>query len=193
MLAQMVDSDWLLDQYPRQLQGQPLTIVMGSLEGCLSGALHLLLSHIHMVHIPTPPYGTHHTKMMLLFYKDGLKVVIHTANLIPRDWGLKTQGTGSGTRGQMWCVVCCRPRSRHGASAVAGVWESPLLPRLASAPTCDAFGQDLLAYLAAYTHPRVKELAEKVAAFDFSAVQVPCWSRGAPARYGSLPCRCGAP
>ena len=30
--------------------------------------------------------------MMLLAYKDGLRVVIHTANLIEKDWDQKTQG-----------------------------------------------------------------------------------------------------
>ncbi len=38
------------------------------------------------------PFGTHHTKMMFLLYETGLRVVIHTANLIPQDWRQKTQG-----------------------------------------------------------------------------------------------------
>lgn len=38
------------------------------------------------------PYGTHHTKMMILVYKDQtMRIVVHTANLRPSDWGLKTQ------------------------------------------------------------------------------------------------------
>jgi tyrosyl-DNA phosphodiesterase 1 len=37
-------------------------------------------------------YGTHHTKMMFLVYTNGIRVIIHTANLIEDDWGLKTQG-----------------------------------------------------------------------------------------------------
>ena len=32
------------------------------------------------------------SKMMLLLYKEGLKVVITTANLIAMDWDQKTQG-----------------------------------------------------------------------------------------------------
>ena len=31
-------------------------------------------------------------KMMLLLYDDGLRVVIHTANLVDGDWAQKTQG-----------------------------------------------------------------------------------------------------
>jgi len=30
--------------------------------------------------------------MMLLWYNDGLRVVIHTANLVDGDWAQKTQG-----------------------------------------------------------------------------------------------------
>jgi len=31
---------------------------------------------------------------MLLLYDDGLRVVIHTANLVDGDWAKKTQGYG---------------------------------------------------------------------------------------------------
>ena len=34
-----------------------------------------------------------HSKMMLLAYKEGMRVVIHTANLIQKDWDQKTQGS----------------------------------------------------------------------------------------------------
>lgn len=37
-------------------------------------------------------YGTHHTKLMLLLYTEGLRVVVHTANLRADDWYEKTQG-----------------------------------------------------------------------------------------------------
>lgn len=37
-------------------------------------------------------YGTHHTKMMIFEYTDSLRVVVHTANLVPSDWYEKTQG-----------------------------------------------------------------------------------------------------
>ena len=32
------------------------------------------------------------SKMMLLAYREGLRVVIHTANLIHKDWDQKSQG-----------------------------------------------------------------------------------------------------
>lgn len=37
-------------------------------------------------------YGTHHSKAMLLVYSRGVRVVVHTANLIYVDWNNKTQG-----------------------------------------------------------------------------------------------------
>lgn len=37
-------------------------------------------------------YGTHHTKMMILHYENGLRVIIHTSNLVEKDWSQKTQG-----------------------------------------------------------------------------------------------------
>lgn len=41
------------------------------------------------------PYGTHHTKMVLLQYKEGIRLMITTANLIPTDWFQKSQS--------LWC------------------------------------------------------------------------------------------
>jgi tyrosyl-DNA phosphodiesterase-1 len=37
-------------------------------------------------------YGVHHTKMMLLLYKTGIRVVILTGNMIENEWNKKTQG-----------------------------------------------------------------------------------------------------
>lgn len=36
--------------------------------------------------------GTHHTKAFLIEYKAGMRVVIHTANLVHCDNNFKTQG-----------------------------------------------------------------------------------------------------
>ncbi|KAK1260165.1 hypothetical protein QJS04_geneDACA019126 [Acorus gramineus] len=45
-------------------------------------------------HKPPLPisYGTHHSKAMLLVYPQGVRIIIHTANLIYVDWNNKTQG-----------------------------------------------------------------------------------------------------
>ncbi|KAL5972757.1 hypothetical protein ACLOJK_039563 [Asimina triloba] len=47
-----------------------------------------------VLHRPPLPisYGTHHSKAMLLMYPQGVRVVVHTANLIYVDWNNKTQG-----------------------------------------------------------------------------------------------------
>ncbi len=37
-------------------------------------------------------YGVHHTKMMLLLYKTGMRVAILTGNMIEHEWNKKTQG-----------------------------------------------------------------------------------------------------
>lgn len=41
---------------------------------------------------PLPPYGTHHSKAFLLQYSTGLRVIIHTANLLYCDTNNKSQG-----------------------------------------------------------------------------------------------------
>eukprot|EP01031_Cornospumella_fuschlensis_P033048 gene33048-39978_t len=38
-------------------------------------------------------YGTHHSKIMLLFYSTGVRVVITTANFIPEDFTFRTQAS----------------------------------------------------------------------------------------------------
>ncbi|KAJ0081227.1 hypothetical protein Patl1_11058 [Pistacia atlantica] len=45
-------------------------------------------------HKPPLPiaYGTHHSKAMLLVYLQGVRIIVHTANLIYVDWNNKTQG-----------------------------------------------------------------------------------------------------
>lgn len=41
---------------------------------------------------PLPiPYGTHHSKFFLILYERGIRVAIHTANLLHRDCTYKTQ------------------------------------------------------------------------------------------------------
>jgi tyrosyl-DNA phosphodiesterase-1 len=47
-----------------------------------------------ILHKPPLPisFGTHHSKAMLLVYPQGIRVVVHTANLIHVDWNNKSQG-----------------------------------------------------------------------------------------------------
>ncbi|KAL1841984.1 hypothetical protein VTJ49DRAFT_6227 [Mycothermus thermophilus] len=102
-------------------------------------------------------FGTHHSKMMILFrHDDTAQVVIHTANMILRDWTNMTQA----------------------------VWISPRLPLLQSAAgregNADAeigsgkrFKADLLRYLRSYDtrRPTCKALVDRLVQHDFSAVR----------------------
>ncbi|KAK3324704.1 tyrosyl-DNA phosphodiesterase-domain-containing protein [Cercophora scortea] len=113
---------------------------------------------LHAAFLPEM-FGTHHSKMMILFRHDGMaQVVIHTANMIARDWGNMTQA----------------------------VWRSPLLPLLGvPAADQDSVGEveprigsgekfkiDLLNYLRAYDGQRAtcREIVEELRKYDFSAI-----------------------
>jgi tyrosyl-DNA phosphodiesterase-1 len=89
-------------------------------------------------------YATHHSKIMVLFFAEGLnetaQVVIHTANMISFDWGNMTQG----------------------------VWRSP---RLHKGPSDSRFGRDIIRYFRKYKNNSCKLLADRLEQFDFSPVQ----------------------
>lgn len=100
-------------------------------------------------------FGTHHSKMLILFRHDSTaQVIIHTANMIPFDWTNMTQA----------------------------MWKSPLLPLLdPEKPNPKESGQmgsgskfkiDLLNYLGAYHTKRAicKPLIEQLSKHDFSEI-----------------------
>lgn len=125
---------------------------------------------LHIANMPEM-FGTHHSKMMILFrHDDTAQVIIHTANMIPKDWTNMTNA----------------------------VWQSPLLPRLPDSPddspsqsprdspgkgrdtesashssTGQKFKLDLLAYLRAYDVRRasLQSLMEGLAKHDFSSIR----------------------
>jgi tyrosyl-DNA phosphodiesterase 1 len=101
-------------------------------------------------------YGTHHTKMMVLLRHDDLaQIIIHTANLIRRDWKNLSQA----------------------------IWTSPLLPLEPSeAPPPQEnppmgsgarFKIDFLNYLRAYDTQRTicKPLIEQLSKYDFREIR----------------------
>lgn len=112
------------------------------------------------------PFGTHHSKMMILLrHDDCAQVIIHTANMIPQDW----------------------------TNLCQGVWRSPLLPLVQggfadavqpSPPSPIGSGQrfktDLLRYLGAYAS-RTRPLTDQLRRHDFSSVRA--------ALIASTPCR----
>ena len=101
------------------------------------------------------PFGTHHSKGMVLFRRDDLaQVIVHTANMIEQDWRNLSQG----------------------------VWLSPLLPRSASPVSKETSGvlpaigsgsrfkRDFMAYLQHYEH-RTASLVSQLEQYDFSAIK----------------------
>jgi len=99
------------------------------------------------------PFGTHHSKMIILFkHDDSAQVVIHTANMLEKDWDHMTQAA----------------------------WRSPALPLLQRSKdkkqevgkigTGHRFKHDLLRYLNAYGG-KLKPLCEQLLQHDFSAIR----------------------
>ncbi|KAK2584626.1 hypothetical protein KPH14_006975 [Odynerus spinipes] len=143
----MVDVGWLCLQYV--LAGQPANIMILYGERVDEEKLG---SNITMIPVTMPTkFGCHHTKIMILKYKnDGIRVVVSTANLYSDDWENRTQG----------------------------LWISPHLPPLPqSANTTEGesktgFKKDLLRYLNAYKNPALTEWISTVRRTDFSDVNV---------------------
>lgn len=97
------------------------------------------------------PFATHHTKMMLLGYKDGsIRVVISTANLYEDDWHNRTQG----------------------------IWLSPKLNALPdgvdteSGESPTGFRHDLMLYLVQYKISKLQPWIARIRKTDFSEVNV---------------------
>ncbi|KAL9020777.1 MAG: hypothetical protein Q9185_001961 [Variospora sp. 1 TL-2023] len=100
-------------------------------------------------------YGTHHSKMIILFrHDDQAQVIIITGNFIVRDWSM------------------CQ-----------AVWRSPLLPLVDNAIQSPSdpealpigsgprFKKDLLAYFRAYGSKRTSALTAQLKTYEFSSVR----------------------
>ncbi|KAG8126409.1 hypothetical protein E2320_021549 [Naja naja] len=131
--SNLIDDDW----YQKTQGDKPLLIVHGEKRESKAAKLDIA-------------FGTHHTKMMLLNYEEGLRVVIHTSNLIDDDWYQKTQG----------------------------IWLSPLYPRLppgsaeSDGESHTNFKSDLISYLISYKSPSLMEWVEIIKQHDLSETRV---------------------
>eukprot|EP00850_Spirogloea_muscicola_P009649 SM000054S18135 [mRNA] locus=s54:592783:596977:+ [translate_table: standard] len=86
------------------------------------------------------PWGTHHSKAMLLVYPQGVRIVVHTANLIEVDWSYKSQG--------LWMQDF--PCKMQGCERQTSVFEDDLLDYLTAlewpgclVPAADGDGGDV--------------------------------------------------
>ncbi|KAF8426098.1 tyrosyl-DNA phosphodiesterase I, partial [Terfezia claveryi] len=119
------------------------------------------------------PFGTHHSKMLFLFSVEEsggemARVVIHTANMIPFDWGNMTQG----------------------------VWDSGWLPLLSPGTKELSIGaefkSELLRYLKAYGSSRTGELTSELVRFSFSQIHA-AFIGSVPGKYKLSECHFGWP
>nr|XP_045011142.1 tyrosyl-DNA phosphodiesterase 1 [Jaculus jaculus]XP_045011143.1 tyrosyl-DNA phosphodiesterase 1 [Jaculus jaculus]XP_045011144.1 tyrosyl-DNA phosphodiesterase 1 [Jaculus jaculus]XP_045011145.1 tyrosyl-DNA phosphodiesterase 1 [Jaculus jaculus] len=146
------DVDWLIKQYPPEFRKKPILLVHGDKREA-KAHLHAQAKPYENISLCQAKldiaFGTHHTKMMLLLYEEGLRVVVHTSNLIHEDWHQKTQG----------------------------IWLSPLYPRIdhgthKSGESKTHFKADLISYLMAYNVPSLQEWIETIRAHDLSETNV---------------------
>ncbi|XP_054269494.1 probable tyrosyl-DNA phosphodiesterase isoform X2 [Macrosteles quadrilineatus] len=144
----MVEFGWLVAQYHIAGQrGKPITLLYGQMD-----VANLSFPNVTAVEIKCPsPFGSHHTKMCVLAYRDGsVRVCVHTANLVESDWDNRAQG--------VWLSPLC-PALSLDADSAAG--ESPT-----------NFKQDLMQYLSAYRRPELQPWLGKLRRADFSNVNV---------------------
>ncbi|XP_068668443.1 tyrosyl-DNA phosphodiesterase 1 [Aristolochia californica] len=89
----MVDIDWLMSACP-VLRKVPHVLVIHGESGHSLEQMKEKKPQNWILHKPPLPisYGTHHSKAMFLVYPHGIRVVVHTANLIYVDWNNKSQG-----------------------------------------------------------------------------------------------------
>ncbi|XP_066531723.1 tyrosyl-DNA phosphodiesterase 1 isoform X1 [Hoplias malabaricus] len=147
------DIPWMVKQYPPEFRDKPVIIVHGEKRESKARLLQQAqpYSHIRFCQAKLDiAFGTHHTKMMLLWYEEGFRVIILTSNMIQADWYQKTQG----------------------------IWMSPLYPRLPEGSPETAgdspthFKRDLLEYLRAYRAPELSEWMERIKEHNLSETKI---------------------
>ncbi|CAN0913576.1 Tyrosyl-DNA phosphodiesterase 1 [Linum grandiflorum] len=89
----MVDMDWLMSACPTLRKVPHVLLLHGEGDGRVE-MLKRSKPANWILHKPPLPisFGTHHSKAMFLVYPKGVRVIVHTANLIYVDWNNKTQG-----------------------------------------------------------------------------------------------------
>nr|XP_055028721.1 tyrosyl-DNA phosphodiesterase 1-like isoform X1 [Misgurnus anguillicaudatus] len=147
------DIPWMVEQYPPEFRDKPVVIVHGDKREAKARLIEQAKPYPHITFCQAKldiAFGTHHTKMMLLWYEEGFRVIILTSNLIRADWYQKTQG--------LW-MSPLYPRLPEGSPGLAG--ESPT-----------NFKRDLLEYLEAYRAPELADWIDRIKQHDLSETRV---------------------
>ncbi|XP_041927661.1 tyrosyl-DNA phosphodiesterase 1 isoform X3 [Alosa sapidissima] len=147
------DIPWMVEQYPPEFRDKPVLIVHGEKRESKARLIQQAQPYAHVRFCQAKldiAFGTHHTKMMLLWYVEGFRVVILTSNMIRADWYQKTQG--------MW-ISPLYPVLPEGRPETAG--ESPTF-----------FKRDLIEYLQAYRAPELSEWIQRIREHDLSDTSV---------------------
>ncbi|KAF9694057.1 hypothetical protein EKO04_007814 [Ascochyta lentis] len=98
------------------------------------------------------PFGTHHSKMLILFrHDDRAQVIIHTANMISKDWTNMTQAVWRSP-----LLSCSTATATHSEPHIIGSGQR--------------FQVDLLRYLGNY-EKRLRRLSNQLALYDFSSIK----------------------
>jgi tyrosyl-DNA phosphodiesterase-1 len=92
----MIDVSWLVSTFPDLLFSDKLIIAHG-----MKGQSMQMKSQLLRLGVPSsafeiycpyvPAYGTHHSKAFFLQYSKGIRIIIHTANLVYCDFNNKSQ------------------------------------------------------------------------------------------------------
>lgn len=147
----MINIDWLLGQYYfAGYLSKPLLILYGT------GSVELeiiseMQPQVTAHKIKVREFASHHTKMMLLGYKDGsMRIVISTANLYGADWHNRTQG--------LWLSEKLEPLPAEcDATAAESVTE---------------FRKDLLHFLSNYQLADLEPWLHRISKTDFTTVSI---------------------
>ncbi|GME65973.1 putative tyrosyl-DNA phosphodiesterase [Neofusicoccum parvum] len=112
-------------------------------------------------------FGTHHSKMMVLIRADdSAQVVIHTANMIPKDWTNMTNGIWRSPLLPFLSVSALETAAKSLPGEYSGEKGSTKYP----IGSGERFKVDLLRYLGAYGK-RLHTLIEQLVLYDFSAIR----------------------
>ena len=162
----LFDVDWLLEQFDPDIRHLvSVKLVHGFWKRESENKIYIdeacaRFPNVRSVTAYMPdPFGTHHTKMMVVFrYDDLAQVIIHTANMIPKDWNNMTQAVWrTPLLTQLPANTEDRTHYRH----------SDNLPPIGSG---GRFKHDFLRYLKAY-EKKTAALVSELSKYDFSAVR----------------------